>query len=68
MLPTGLKVKDKHLYKVLIFDINDFYHSISEKTLNNAINFAEQHLIINTEQKTLQENLHFLTTRQGNVD
>ena len=35
-----LKIPDKNRYKFAIFDIKDFYQSISEKLLTNALNFA----------------------------
>nr|XP_047123016.1 uncharacterized protein LOC124806296 [Hydra vulgaris] len=46
-------IKDKHLYKFLIFDIIDFYPSISETLLKNSIKFAEQHLTLNKENISL---------------
>ncbi|XP_065665814.1 uncharacterized protein LOC136087319 [Hydra vulgaris] len=46
-------IKDKHLYKFLVFDIIDFYPSISETLLKNSINFAKQHLTLNKENISL---------------
>ena len=37
-----LKIPDKNRYKFAIFDIKDFYPSISEKLLTNALNFAKE--------------------------
>ena len=37
-----LKIPDKSRYKLTIFDIKDFYPSISEKLLTNALNFAKE--------------------------
>ena len=37
-----LKIPDKNKYKFTIFDIKDFYPSISEKLLTNALNFAKE--------------------------
>ena len=37
-----VKIQDKNRYKFAIFDIKDFYPSISEKLLTNALNFAEE--------------------------
>ena len=36
-----LKIPDKNRYKFAIFDIKDFYPSISEKLLMKALNFAK---------------------------
>ena len=46
------RISEKHRYIFLIFDINNFYPSITEKLLQNAINFAEQHIGIRNEHKT----------------
>ena len=37
------QIKNKNLYKFAAFDIKEFYPSITECLLKNAINFAEQH-------------------------
>ena len=37
-----LKIPDKNRYKFAIFDIKDFYLSIAEKLLTNALNFAKE--------------------------
>ena len=37
------QIKNKHLYQFATFDIKEFYLSIAESLLKNAINFAEQH-------------------------
>ena len=44
-----LKIPDKNMYKFAIFDIKDFYPSISEKLLTNALNFAKEITNINRE-------------------
>ena len=36
------KIPDENRYKFTIFDIKDFYLSISEKLLTNALNFAKE--------------------------
>ena len=47
------RINEKHHYKFLIFGINDFYPSITEKLLSNAICFAEQHIAISNEHKII---------------
>ena len=37
-----LKIPDKNRYKFAIFDIKDFYSSMSERLLTNALNFAKE--------------------------
>ena len=37
-----LKIPDKNRYNFTIFNIKDFYLSISEKLLTNALNFAKE--------------------------
>ena len=37
-----VKIPDKNRYKFPIFDIKDFYPSVSEKLLTNALNFTEE--------------------------
>ena len=37
-----LKIPDKNRYKPAIFDIKDFYPSISEKLFTNALKFAKE--------------------------
>ena len=37
-----LKIPDKNRHKFAIFDIKDFYSSISERLLTNALNFAKE--------------------------
>ena len=46
-------MKNKHLYKFATFDIKEFYPSIKECLLKNAINFAEQHTEISEKDKTI---------------
>ena len=43
------KIEDKNKYKFMIFDIKDFYSSISRKLLDDSINFARQHVQIKRE-------------------
>ena len=50
---TGLTKKNKHLYKFATFDIKEFYPSIKECLLKNAINFAEQHTKISEKDKAI---------------
>ena len=62
------RIKNKHLYKFATFDIKEFYPSIKECLLKNAINFAEQHTeisekdkaIIYHSRKSLQSNAKYL--------
>ena len=42
-------IQDKNKYKFMIFDIKDFYPSISKKLLDNALKFANEHTHINNE-------------------
>ena len=44
-----LKISDKNQYKFAIFDIKDFYLSISKKLLTNALNFAQEITYISRE-------------------
>ena len=41
------KIENK--YKFMIFDLKDFYSSISKKLLDDTINFAQQHVQIKRE-------------------
>jgi len=34
------EIKDKHLHKFMVFDVKDFYPSITEQLLRNALQFA----------------------------
>ena len=43
------KIENKKKYKFMIFDIKDFYSSISKKLLDDSINFARQHVQIKRE-------------------
>ena len=36
-------IRYKHLYKFFIFDIKEFYPSITQKLLKKALTFAEAH-------------------------
>ena len=42
-------IKQKNKHKFMIFDIKDFYPSITEDLLDNAIKFAQQHVSISKE-------------------
>ena len=44
-----LKIPDKNRYKFAIFHIKDFYPSISEKLLTNALNFVKEIIDISRE-------------------
>ena len=39
-------LKDKHLMKFVMFDINDFYPSITQDLLNKTQNFASEYMYI----------------------
>ena len=39
-------LKDKHLMKFVMFDIKDFYPSITQDLLNKALNFASEYVYI----------------------
>ena len=39
-------LKDKHLMKFVMFDIKDFYPSITKDLLNKALNFASEYIYI----------------------
>ena len=43
------KIENKNKYEFMIFDIKDFYSSISEKLLDDSINFARQRVQIKRE-------------------
>ena len=43
------KIENKNKYKFMIFDIKDFYSSISKKLLDDSINFVRQHVQIKRE-------------------
>ena len=40
-------LKDKHLMKFVMFDIKDFYPSITQDLLNKALNFASEYIFRN---------------------
>ena len=71
-----LKIPDKNRYNFAIFHIKDFYPSISEKLLTNALNFAKEITDISREdmqimchaRKTLLfSNEKPLMKREGNL-
>ena len=39
-------LKDKHLMKFVMFDIKDFYPSITQDLLNKALNFSSEYMYI----------------------
>ena len=47
------KIPNKHAHKFMIFDIKDFYPSISKKLLTNALIFAETKIEISEEDKKI---------------
>ena len=47
------QIKNKHSYKFSTFDVKEFYPSITERLLKNAINFAEQHTEISEKDKAI---------------
>ena len=49
-------IKDKHLYKFLIFDIKYFYPSIKESLFHEALQFAKMH--INITQRDIEVMSH----------
>ena len=49
-------IKDKHLYKFLIFDIKDFYPSIKESLFHEALQFAKMH--VNIIQRDIEVMFH----------
>ena len=53
------KIEKKHAYKFMIFDIKDFYHSISEKLLKDSLTFSKKHIPVSTTSKLFnnQENI-----------
>ena len=57
------QIKNKHLYKFATFDIKEFYPSIKECLLKDAINFAEQHTEISEKDNAIifyaRKSLHF---------
>ena len=47
------KIENKNGYKFMIFDIKDFYSSISKKLLDDSFNFARQHVQIKREDSSI---------------
>ena len=43
------KTENKNIYKIMIFDIKNFYTSISKNLLDYSINFARPHVQIKRE-------------------
>ena len=46
-------IKEKNLHKFIIFDIKDFYPSISQELLQKSLNFAQRFIDINTNDKEI---------------
>ena len=42
-------MSNKHLYKFLMFDIKNMYHSIKEKLLWETTRFAKRHIFITSK-------------------
>ena len=49
-------IKDKHLYKFLIFDKKDFYLSVKESLFHEALQFAKMH--VNITQRDIEVMFH----------
>ena len=47
------KIEEKNKHKFMMFDVKDFYPSISEKLLVNAIKFAEKTLSLDQKDKEI---------------
>ena len=47
------KIENKNGYKFMIFDIKDFYSSISKRLLDDSFNFARQHVQIKREDSSI---------------
>ena len=43
------RIKEKHLYKFIVFDIKDFYPSIQEQLLNKGLRFAQEYIDITSK-------------------
>ena len=46
-------IHNKHLYKFIIFDIREFYPSITENLLKKALTFAEAHTHLSGDGKAI---------------
>jgi hypothetical protein len=44
------KIENKEQCKFIMFDIKEFYLSITEKLLKNAVGFANKHVRISNEE------------------
>ena len=51
-------IEEKHKHKFMMFDVKDFYPSITEKLLHNAIKFAEKTLSISQKDKEIIYHSH----------
>ena len=46
-------IRNKHLYKFVIFDIKEFCPSITENLLKKALTFAEAHTLFSEDDKAI---------------
>ena len=46
-------IRNKNLYKFVIFDIKEFYPSITENLLNKALTFGKAHTVVSDDKKTI---------------
>ena len=58
------KIESKSKYKFMIFDIKDFYSSISKTLLDDSINFARQHVQIKISVLSNTQENHSFTIRK----
>ena len=49
------KIENKDKYKFMIFDIKEFYSSITKKILDDSINFARQHVQMKREDFSITQ-------------
>ena len=45
--------RNKHLYKVVIFNIKEFYPSITENLLKKSLIFAQRHTLLSDNDKAI---------------
>ena len=43
------RIRQKHLYKFIIFDIKDFYPSMQEELLNKGLRFAQEYIDVTSK-------------------
>ena len=46
-------IRNKHLYKFVVFDVKEFYPSITENMLKKALTFAEAHTHLSDDDKAI---------------